>query len=556
MADSTIPQNGVTNQTTPPAQDLQINLEEAPKVEENTLSENKESELNLDLDLNLPESPKNDDRLKEEDKKNSEKVIEQPVPEVVETPVVNDPKLEEVFAATPEKTEQVEETVPEQTVIEPIQEEHNTLTPEPEQSPVEEQPTVQQESTNETPVVEEIPETTEKDSATETKSETPMINEPVVEETPVTEPAEGTKPEPIPNAKPTAEENKEQISTTITEDPMSSEVPADYHQDMKIIEELNMNENKGGLAEEAKIETHPAAAEETPKTFDLDAMLGTTPTPVTIPTSTEQLPNDEKNEQKSISDEILVDTKPVEQITEIPVQAEPMTAPAFTIPTPTSEVPVQTIMQTNIPHNKNKWVKTLLFTVMFVALGFTTFFILKTMYPIEFNNIFGGNDTQMHASEEVTIETWMIDELSGNIDTMTGEDMSGTTEEEINNFWELNDLWTMTEENTEQTDVMRLTDYASKGNELLEQGKAINNNTVIKYGLYISKKATDFLGKIANGEEISNLSWYFAQFDQYITQLEEILSPTTTETNVEEVSPTSSTNAFEEMTTDTPNITE
>lgn len=73
----------------------------------------------------------------------------------------------------------------------------------------------------------------------------------------------------------------------------------------------------------------------------------------------------------------------------------------------------------------------------------------------------------------------------------------------------MNDLGTTTEDTTienEQTDLSRLTDYVNKGNELLEQGKAINNNTVIKYGLYISKKATDFLEKIANGEKISNVS--------------------------------------------------
>jgi hypothetical protein len=38
---------------------------------------------------------------------------------------------------------------------------------------------------------------------------------------------------------------------------------------------------------------------------------------------------------------------------------------------------------------------------MFAALGFTTFFILKTMYPIEFGNMF-GSQTQMHASEVAT----------------------------------------------------------------------------------------------------------------------------------------------------------
>jgi len=71
----------------------------------------------------------------------------------------------------------------------------------------------------------------------------------------------------------------------------------------------------------------------------------------------------------------------------------------------------------------------LLFVVLFAALGFTTYFILKTMYPLEFANIFGGNDTQMHASEDIVAETGMVDELSGTIETLTGEEMTGTTED-------------------------------------------------------------------------------------------------------------------------------
>jgi len=54
----------------------------------------------------------------------------------------------------------------------------------------------------------------------------------------------------------------------------------------------------------------------------------------------------------------------------------------------------------------------------------------------------------------------------------------------------------------------------------------MGNNTVIKYGLYISKKASDFLTKIANGEQIDNLSGYFAQFDQYITELNVLVGQT------------------------------
>ena len=50
------------------------------------------------------------------------------------------------------------------------------------------------------------------------------------------------------------------------------------------------------------------------------------------------------------------------------------------------------------------------------------------MYPIEFGNIFGGNDTQMHASEELTGE--VVEELTGEVivvEEMTGETDTGTT---------------------------------------------------------------------------------------------------------------------------------
>ena len=74
--------------------------------------------------------------------------------------------------------------------------------------------------------------------------------------------------------------------------------------------------------------------------------------------------------------------------------------------------------------------------------------------------------------------------------------------------------------------ISKLTDYVTQGNNFLAQGKTMNNNTVIKYGLYISKKAAAFLEKIANGEQIDNLSGYFAQFDQYIAELNVLVGQT------------------------------
>jgi hypothetical protein len=106
MADTTTP-------TTPPAQDLQINLADAPKAEEIVIPENTKPELDLSLDLNLPEVPKNDDRLKTEDQKNAapvetaaiqvEPVIEktpaptlEPIPELIkEIPVIENKVVEQ-----------------------------------------------------------------------------------------------------------------------------------------------------------------------------------------------------------------------------------------------------------------------------------------------------------------------------------------------------------------------------------------------------------------------------------------------------------------------------
>lgn len=201
--------------------------------------------------------------------------------------------------------------------------------------------------------------------------------------------------------------------------------------------------------------------------------------------------------------------QPVEQVA--PIQTQQVTAP-FTIPT--APVAVQTPIQTTQPiaaPAKNTSVKILLFGVLFAALGFATFFILKTMYPIEFANMFGGTGDQALVQDltgiELTGDALSGSELSG--DLLSGEVIdtgTGSHESALDNpFGELNDL-TTTETAPAQTDVSRLTDYVNQGNDFLAQGKTMNNNTVIKYGVYISKKATSLLEKIANGEEIDNIN--------------------------------------------------
>jgi hypothetical protein len=78
---------------------------------------------------------------------------------------------------------------------------------------------------------------------------------------------------------------------------------------------------------------------ETPKTFDLDAMFIN----VTPPKATESAP--------------------------IPTASPtPIPPPSFTLPTTTTQVPVQAIPQVTIPHKKNTGVKVFLFAIMFVGL--------------------------------------------------------------------------------------------------------------------------------------------------------------------------------------------
>jgi len=103
-------------------------------------------------------------------------------------------------------------------------------------------------------------------------------------------------------------------------------------------------------------------------------------------------------------------------------------------------------------------------------------------------------------TEEITEETEII---TGE----TTEEITGDNREKMNSYGELDNLGTPTPEETEEeTDLSKLANYVNKGNDLRDQGKTLNNNTMIKYGLYISKKATDLLEKIAKGEEINNLS--------------------------------------------------
>ncbi len=452
-----------------PAQDLEINLDKAPKIEIQTPAIATQATMDLDLNLDLPDAPKNDDRLKNEDILNSQKN--------------NEPVVEA-------KTE---------AILPPVME-----------------------------------------------VASPLIQETKVET--IIAPSREASIEPLAT-----------ISTTVETETITTAIATEaLKQDIHMIAELESNTNAWGLAPEAFIPPQ-AIITETTKTFDLDAMLGITPTPTLAqePTLT----------QVPVPTPII----PPELIPPPTIQTTPVIQQ-----TPT----VQTLLTPQLPiENKHIGVKVMLFGVLFIALGFTTFFILQTMYPIEFGNIFSGTQTNIQTAADSTwtietatietaiietqsIDTWASTEvmwstdtsLTGTIDPGTTTDVwTGNHESAVNTgiFGELNDLGTI-DATPPQTDIGRLTEYASQGNDFLTQGKELGNTTVIKYGLYISKKSTTFLEKIASGEQITNLSWYFAQFDQYITALKKLVGQTDTVAS----SPSPPTNDISGMTPDTqtPNI--
>ncbi len=487
MADTTIP-------TTPPTQDLEINLAEAPKMEEKA-PEKTPAELDLSLDLNLPEAPKTDDRLKTEDEKNQE--VTKPAEE------------EKSIEPTPEEANPVEKA---EEIQAPVIENLFAEMPVVETTPVE----------NPTPVTEEAPKS-EEIQEEKTEREITAIPEP--------EKVEEVKTEEAPVKEIAPSTSIEEVMVPVAK--IEETVPQTLESDIKIIDALEGHASAWGLSPEAvvKVEATPVEA---PKTFDLDTMLGTPP-----PSTTPAPINEISAEPIAQATPTPVEISTMPNIMTMPEDATTQVPPsAFTILTTQPQVSAQAIPQITIPAKKTSGVKTLLFVVLFAALGFTTYFIVQTMYPLETGKLFwGGDTTQMHASEEVVIDTWA--NLTGETEAMSGEATEETTGDiwEMESYGELDNLGTATSEGgEEETDLSKLADYVNKGNDLRDQGKTLNNNTIIKYGLYISKKATDLLEKIAKGEEISNLSWYFAQFDKYIEQLETLMNSADQTTNNQEVS--------------------
>lgn len=156
-------------------------------------------------------------------------------------------------------------------------------------------------------------------------------------------------------------------------------------------------------------------------------MLGNPTKPIPPTKSISDIHNNTQQNSSENEKKIQEETPtPIEQsipaviVTSIPATQTMITPPQISTPIPTPKPPEKKVF---VPEKKNMLIKIVLFVLLFVALGSTTFFILKTMYPLEFDNILGGTQIQTTTGEDIPATETIATEI---IDTNTG-----TTEEGI-----------------------------------------------------------------------------------------------------------------------------
>lgn len=182
-------------------------------------------------------------------------------------------------------------------------------------------------------------------------------------------------------------------------------------------------------------------------------------------------------------------------------------------------------MMPNINKTKESQTKNIGIGV-FVVLLILGWFVMKTMYPIQYESIMGWSDEESISAEiepaTITGEMlWTGNELmaeiesgnvlldSGNtlIDSWILESLTGNQESTEANHnaagWENQEI--LEEKNTESVNDFKtkLETFANQGKISLEEGKKTNNKEVIKYGTALYKKSESYLQNLANGEEIT-----------------------------------------------------
>ena len=224
-------------------------------------------------------------------------------------------------------------------------------------------------------------------------------------------------------------------------------------------------------------------------------------------------------------DSLLADTTP----TVAPVAATK--SPFDLINTPAQQVAQPAVITAAVVAaqpmvDKKKGVKIGLFVLMFVALGFLTYFIISTMYPMWF---FASN-----SNTGVTITEITGDILTGEVvftgtelvSTDTGMTDTGHASASDANFQDINDMMPDASSTTLSQDaiVVKLNNYQELWTKYLAASKAVNDLQSMKFALYLKNKTQTVLDEIiANPNAIttmqSEITTQLAQFETFLQQL-------------------------------------
>lgn len=270
-----------------------------------------------------------------------------------------------------------------------------------------------------------------------------------------------------------------------------------------------------------------------------------------------------------ISTTSTIDAKITKQETQIP-----NSIPIWTINLddilPTSEIktqsPIQDIPQVPFPQSvqqstnpydiatqttvktKTTWSKKHLIMVVSIVAAclIAAFFILKTMYPMQFgssnwwswNNIDTTQEqnpfqetTPLPPAEivftgEVLEETWTdqnIDELTWNILNLSGDIQDHNITDQTDPFQDLDNLQT-SDEQKKQATIASLKEFVTQWEYYLNLWKEKKISEMMKFWAFLTNKSTNFINQIENWEilDISSLDSYLAQSSWYLQDLQKL----------------------------------
>lgn len=432
-----------------------------------------------------------------------------------------------------------EEKITEKIPAKPIIEEKSVETP-TEQTTVEEkivEPIVEEvvAETPTEPVVEEaIVEEIKTESATPSTWDDRLAKEDKIVEEKVTEWNEG-----IPQSK---KENINVTKTTPKDETSFDMKKTDLEEDQKIIDDLTSSKDNTTTVDTVT-KTPNIETQQTGSSFDLDSILAshtepTITTPEPIPTMETPVVVEAPvmtpvvtEVQNPIPEAQMFwpNMPPTPSVVEPIIQEIPSPVPGTEISTTITPPIAASVAPIKKSHKKRK----VMTFFLFIVVGWIFAYVIKTMYPLEYENlkinvlsIIGQspetNDQQ--GLEELLIATWDIqtDTLEPEI-WIPEEIVSWELETDFNAFEDLDAIMTGMDPNPIQSKdtLTQLKEFADEATTFLELGKKINDKVMIKYSVYIERKATELIQSIENGEEIDNtkVESYLAQFSGYLQQL-------------------------------------